>query len=106
MNFTAAADCAERDQLIAAEIAATDWLDVVARCMTHGGWPEKAAARGLGVNAQGETIKASVAIDFVELCPQGCNAYPRRFDETALAEVSIDRHTGEYSIDKRAAQRE
>jgi hypothetical protein len=101
MNFTAALaaiDDQERDRLIAAEIAAHDWLDLAARTMAHGGWPEKAAARILKLREENSALVVDVAIDFVELCPQGCNAYPRRFPQTVLAQLTIDRRTGKASL--------
>lgn len=101
MNFSSAistSDAAERQHLIAAEVAAHDWLDVAARQMEHGGWPKQATARVLHVETDDTSVRVKLAIDIVELCPQGCNAYPRRFTETAIVPLIIDRSLGCYEI--------
>jgi hypothetical protein len=101
MNFASAliaSDPAERDRLISAEVAAHDWLDVAARHMEHGGWPEQAMARVLSVEPDEAAVRVKLVIDLVELCPQGCNAYPRRFSETAIVWLVINRSTGVYEI--------
>jgi hypothetical protein len=101
MNFTAALAAnndLECERLIAAEIATHDWLDLAARSIAHGGWPETAAARILRIREENTALVVDVAIDFVELCPQGCKAYPRIFPQTVLAQLKLDRRTGKASL--------
>jgi hypothetical protein len=101
MNFTAAlaeTDTKQRDCLIAAEIQSHDWLDDIANRMTHGGWPEQAAARVIKIETNERAVRVFVVIDFTELCPQGCNAYPRRFVETVEAEIEIHRQGANHQV--------
>jgi hypothetical protein len=101
MNFQAAlaaTDSNHRDQAIAAEIAAHDWLDFAARHMEHGGWPDNAAAQVLQTTIDNETIYVMLAVELTELCPQGCNAYPRRFHHSVPVKLLIDRCTGTWQI--------
>lgn len=105
MNFSAtlnASNNAQRDRLIAAEVAAYDWLDLVASRMEFGGWPEAAAARVIELQDAGQHIRVKLLVEFVELCPQGCNAYPKRHAHALLASLCIDRLTGNFQVEAAA----